>query len=89
MHKAIKPVPQSVFRLLLRVRISRTMQRRQRGQHLLIVASHESPIDGMPPGRLLPLAPEFLVNTGIAKRPLPVPGSGTTACQTLKAMAAA
>ena len=89
MRKAIKPVLQSMFRLLLCVCISGTMPRRQRGQHLLNVTSHESPIDGMPPGRLLPLAPEFLVNTGIAKRPLPVPGSGTTACQTLKAMAAA
>ena len=70
MRKAIKLLLKTMFSLLFRVRIRGTLPRRQPGQRLLIVANHESFLDGMLLGLFLPLDPVFVVNTGIAKRPL-------------------
>ncbi|HQT29637.1 MAG TPA: bifunctional acyl-ACP--phospholipid O-acyltransferase/long-chain-fatty-acid--ACP ligase [Thiobacillus sp.] len=70
MRKVLKLLLKTVFSLLFRVRISGTLPRRQPGQRLLIVANHESFLDGMLLGLFLPLDPVFVVNTGIAKRPL-------------------
>lgn len=70
MRNAIKLLLKTLFRLLFRVSISGTMPSRQAGQRLLIVANHESFLDGMLLGLFLPLEPVFVVNTEIAKQPL-------------------
>jgi acyl-[acyl-carrier-protein]-phospholipid O-acyltransferase/long-chain-fatty-acid--[acyl-carrier-protein] ligase len=68
MRKAIKLLLKTFTRLLFRVSLSGTLPPRQADQRLLIVANHESFLDGLLLGLFLPLEPVFVVNTDIAKR---------------------
>ena len=70
MRNAIKLLLKTLFSLLFRVQLNGTLPPPQAGQRLLIVANHESFLDGMLLGLFLPLDPVFVVNTEIAKRPL-------------------
>ncbi|MDO9009168.1 MAG: 1-acyl-sn-glycerol-3-phosphate acyltransferase, partial [Thiobacillus sp.] len=70
MRKAIKLLLKTLFSLLFRVQRHGSLPPHQTGQRLLIVANHESFLDGMLLGLFLPLDPVFVVNTEIAKQPL-------------------
>ncbi|MDO9220749.1 MAG: bifunctional acyl-ACP--phospholipid O-acyltransferase/long-chain-fatty-acid--ACP ligase [Thiobacillus sp.] len=70
MRKAMKLLLKTLIRLLFRISISGTLPPRQADQRLLIVANHESFLDGLLLGLFLPLEPVFVVNTEIAKQPL-------------------
>jgi acyl-[acyl-carrier-protein]-phospholipid O-acyltransferase/long-chain-fatty-acid--[acyl-carrier-protein] ligase len=70
MRKAIKLLLKTLFSLLFRVQRRGSLPPQQAGQRLLIVANHESFLDGMLLGLFLPIDPVFVVNTEIAKQPL-------------------
>ena len=70
MRKAIKLLLKTLFSLLFRVQRRGRLPPHQAGQRLLIVANHESLLDGMLLGLFLPLDPVFVVNTEIARQPL-------------------
>lgn len=69
MRSLLKPLLRILFRLLFRIHVHGAMPAAQRGS-LLVVANHESFLDGLLLGLFLPLDPVFVVNTEIAKRPL-------------------
>lgn len=66
----LKPILKILFKLLLsvafRLRIRGDMNP-LRAQRLLIIANHESFLDGLLLGVALPIDPVFIVHTGIAK----------------------
>ncbi len=69
MRHLIKLLLKPVFRLLFRLSVNGDMPQLQSGR-LLVVANHESFLDGVLLGLFLPIDPVFVVNTEIAKRPL-------------------
>jgi len=64
---ALKSALRLVFHLLFRVRI-KGLQHLQPASRLLIVANHESFLDGLLIGLFLPLDPVFVVHTGVTRR---------------------
>ncbi len=64
----IKPVLRAVTRVLFRVKVSGHMPPQQ--QRLLVIANHESFLDGLLLGLFLPIDPVFVVHTGVVRRPL-------------------
>ena len=64
----LKPVLRTVARFLYRVRLTGDMPHHT--GRLLIVANHESFLDGLLLGLFLPLDPVFVVHTGVVKNPL-------------------
>lgn len=69
MRTLFKWLLRTSFRAMFRVRVSGTFPNTG-DQRLLVVANHESFLDGMLLGLFLPIDPVFVVNTEIAKRPL-------------------
>lgn len=69
MRSLLKLLLKPVFRFLFRVRVRGVFP--QTGhERLLVVANHESFLDGVLLGLFLPIDPVFVVNTDIARRPL-------------------
>lgn len=63
----IKPLIKALFRLLFRVTVSGDM-RPLGSSRLLIIANHQSFLDGMLLGLFLPADPVFVVHTGVTRR---------------------
>lgn len=68
MRRLIKVMLKALFSLLFRVRVHGLLT--AQSERLLIVANHESFLDGMLLGLFLPVDPVFVVNTEISRRPL-------------------
>src|SRR5512135_3027964 len=66
MKKAIRFVLKSLFKLLFRVQTS-GLDRKIDASKLLIIANHESFLDGMLLGLFLPFDPVFVVHTGVTR----------------------
>ncbi|MBS0355596.1 MAG: bifunctional acyl-ACP--phospholipid O-acyltransferase/long-chain-fatty-acid--ACP ligase [Proteobacteria bacterium] len=67
MRSFIKAILRSLAALLFRVRLIGTPA--ERHERLLIIANHESFLDGLLLGLFLPFDPVFVVHTGIAQNP--------------------
>ncbi|WP_374480656.1 bifunctional acyl-ACP--phospholipid O-acyltransferase/long-chain-fatty-acid--ACP ligase [Zoogloea sp.] len=67
MRSFIKAILRSLAALLFRVRLIGTPA--ERHERLLIIANHESFLDGLLLGLFLPFNPVFVVHTGIAQNP--------------------
>ena len=67
MRSVIRFVLRNIFQLLFRIRTTGLDKNIDTGK-LLVIANHESFLDGMLLGLFLPLEPVFVVNTEIAKR---------------------
>ncbi|MBS0367957.1 MAG: bifunctional acyl-ACP--phospholipid O-acyltransferase/long-chain-fatty-acid--ACP ligase [Proteobacteria bacterium] len=67
MRSFIKAILRSLATLLFRVRLIGTPA--ERHERLLIIANHESFLDGLLLGLFLPFDPVFVVHTGIAQNP--------------------
>lgn len=67
MRSFIKAILRSLAALLFRVRLIGTPA--ERNERLLIIANHESFLDGLLLGLFLPFDPVFVVHTGIAQNP--------------------
>lgn len=70
MKALIKSLFRVVARLLFRVRISGQLEDLAQHKRLLVIANHESFLDGVLLGLFLPLDPVFVVHTTIARRPI-------------------
>lgn len=57
-----------IFRVLFRVRVDGD-PRRLKAERLLVIANHESFLDGLLLGLYLPLDPVFVVHTGVTRNP--------------------
>jgi len=68
MRDLIKFLLRRVAGLLFRVRVSGALPEAR--ERLLVVANHESFLDGLLLGLFLPLDPVFVVHTGVARNPL-------------------
>ncbi|WP_294871391.1 1-acyl-sn-glycerol-3-phosphate acyltransferase, partial [Sulfuricurvum sp. RIFCSPLOWO2_12_FULL_43_24] len=64
----IKAILYVIVRFLFRVKVVGEFQREE--NHTVIIANHQSFLDGLILGLFLPIQPVFVVNTEIAKRPL-------------------
>lgn len=64
----IKAILYVIVRLLFRVKVIGTFRREE--EHTIIIANHQSFLDGLILGLFLPISPVFVVNTEIARRPL-------------------
>lgn len=64
----IKAILYVIIRVLFRVKVVGEFQREE--NHTVIIANHQSFLDGLILGLFLPISPVFVVNTEIAKRPL-------------------
>ncbi|QID16739.1 bifunctional acyl-ACP--phospholipid O-acyltransferase/long-chain-fatty-acid--ACP ligase [Nitrogeniibacter mangrovi] len=64
----VKPVLRAAARLLFRVRVSGRMPAPQ--ARLLVIANHESFLDGLLLGLFLPIDPVFVVHTSVVRQPL-------------------
>ncbi|DAB37547.1 MAG: bifunctional 2-acylglycerophosphoethanolamine acyltransferase/acyl-ACP synthetase [Sulfuricurvum sp. RIFOXYD2_FULL_44_160] len=64
----IKAILHVIVRLLFRIKVVGEFQREE--NHTIIIANHQSFLDGLILGLVLPIKPVFVVNTEIAKRPL-------------------
>ncbi|HEX5329846.1 bifunctional acyl-ACP--phospholipid O-acyltransferase/long-chain-fatty-acid--ACP ligase [Sulfuricurvum sp.] len=64
----IKSILYVIVRLLFRIKVVGEFQREE--NHTIIIANHQSFLDGLILGLVLPIKPVFVVNTEIAKRPL-------------------
>jgi len=69
MRSATRAVMKALCGVLFRVRIAGGMDGVDRSR-LLIIANHESFLDGLLLGLFLPVDPVFVVHTGIVRRPL-------------------
>lgn len=66
MRSLIRAVLKALFQLLFRVRIT-GLQRDLDTRRLLVIANHESFLDGLLLGLFLPFDPVFVVHTGVTK----------------------
>jgi acyl-[acyl-carrier-protein]-phospholipid O-acyltransferase/long-chain-fatty-acid--[acyl-carrier-protein] ligase len=64
----IKAILYVIVRFLFRLKVVGEFQREE--NHTIIIANHQSFLDGLILGLVLPIKPVFVVNTEIAKRPL-------------------
>lgn len=64
----IKAILRFFVRILFRIRV--VGQFTTEGNHTVIIANHQSFLDGLILGLMLPISPVFVVNTQIAKNPL-------------------
>lgn len=64
----IKAILYVIIRLLFRVKVVGEFQREE--NHTVIIANHQSFLDGLILGLMLPIEPVFVINTEIARRPL-------------------
>ncbi|WP_374267478.1 bifunctional acyl-ACP--phospholipid O-acyltransferase/long-chain-fatty-acid--ACP ligase [Zoogloea sp.] len=68
MRSLIKALLRQIAALLFRVRVEGALPATH--ERLLVVANHESFLDGLLLGLFLPLDPVFVVHTGVARNPL-------------------
>ena len=68
LRQLLKPLLRAIAQVLFRVRLTGDIPRHT--ERLLIVANHESFLDGLLLGLFLPLDPVFVVHTGVVKNPL-------------------
>ncbi len=68
MRKIVRAILKPVLRLLFRLRVEGDAAQFQ-SERLLIIANHESFLDGLLLGLFLPVDPVFVVHTGIAANP--------------------
>jgi len=64
----LKPLLRALARALFRVRLTGQMPPAQ--DRLLVIANHESFLDGLLLGLFLPIDPVFVVHTGVVRQPL-------------------
>ncbi len=64
----IKGILRFLVRILFRIKV--VGQFATEGNHTVIIANHQSFLDGLILGLMLPISPVFVVNTEIAKRPI-------------------
>ena len=69
MRSLIRAILRALFQLLFRVRVT-GLQSDLDTRRLLVVANHESFLDGLLLGLFLPFDPVFVVHTGVTKNPL-------------------
>lgn len=65
----IKTVLRCLLRIVFRIRVVGSFTRHE-GEHTVIIANHQSFLDGLILGSMLPIEPVFVINTEIARRPL-------------------
>lgn len=63
----LKTVLRWVFRLAFRLRV--VGQYETRGAHTIIIANHQSLLDGLIVGAMLPVSPVFVINTEMSRKP--------------------
>ncbi len=68
MRSLIRAILRALFQLLFRVRVT-GLQNDLDTRRLLVVANHESFLDGLLLGLFLPFDPVFVVHTGVTKNP--------------------
>lgn len=68
LRQLLKPLLRAIAQVLFRVRLTGDIPRHT--ERLLIVANHESFLDGLLLGLFLPLDPVFVVHTGVVKNPV-------------------
>ncbi len=64
----IKRLLHLIIRILFRIRVVGVFERHE--EHTIIIANHQSFLDGLILGVMLPIEPVFVINTEIARRPL-------------------
>lgn len=64
----IKTILYLIVRLLFRVKVVGEFQREE--NHTVIIANHQSFLDGLILGLMLPIEPVFVINTEIVRRPM-------------------
>lgn len=64
----IKFLLRIIVRILFRIRVVGKFERHE--EHTIIIANHQSFLDGLILGLMLPIEPVFVINTEIASRPL-------------------
>ncbi len=64
----LKAILSLVARVLFRIRVIGSFARTE--NHTVIIANHQSFLDGLILGLMLPIKPVFVINTDIARRPL-------------------
>ncbi len=64
----IKFLLRIIVRILFRIRVVGKFERHE--EHTIIIANHQSFLDGLILGLMLPIEPVFVINTEIARRPL-------------------
>lgn len=64
----IKFLLRLIVRILFRIRVVGKFERHE--EHTIIIANHQSFLDGLILGLMLPIEPVFVINTEIARRPL-------------------
>ena len=69
MRSLIRAVLRALFQLLFRVHVT-GLRSDLDTRRLLVVANHESFLDGLLLGLFLPFDPVFVVHTGVTKNPL-------------------
>lgn len=57
-----------IVRIVFRIRVVGTFERHE--NHTIIIANHQSFLDGLILGLMLPIEPVFIINTEIARRPM-------------------
>ena len=69
MKNLFKALLRLAARLLFRIRIEGKTESVAQQKHLLVIANHESFLDGLLLGLFLPLNPVFVVHTGVVRNP--------------------
>lgn len=64
----IKIILRTILRILYRIRIDGHFEIKQ-GEPTLIIANHQSFLDGLVVGAMLPVTPVFIINTAMAQKP--------------------
>ena len=70
MKQLFKALLRFAARLLFRIRVGGNTEHLEQHPRLLVIANHESFLDGLLLGLFLPLDPVFVVHTGVARNPV-------------------